>query len=270
MVKIFKSKVIIVLILLIIFFVTGVMVLRSRNLTEEETEISNNLIEDDVDIDDSVEDIIDSLSNTIINNKYEKIMEDNSIYTEDLEARNNVIAEEYGRAVKLFNVFANENSLNLTYVEPIEDRISRFEGSAEGQISMLLQKLSDLGAETVNYFTDEEGLNIDLSIGNRDVVLAETMINIGMTYSDILYKASIENIDSSFKFSTSKLNEFRSMITNDSSLNYDLVDDYISKVISGEYSKESAYLNKIDKNIYESIIVNKNTCYYKMVYNPLL
>ena len=270
MVKIFKSKTIIVLILLIIFFVTGVMVLRSRNLTEEETEISNNLNEDDVDIEDSIEDIIDSLSNTIINNKYENIIEDNSIYTEDLEARNNVISEEYGRAVRLFNIFANENSLNLTYVEPIEDRISRFEGIAEGQVSMLLQKLSDLGAETVNYFTDEEGLNIDLSIGNKEAVLKDTMISIGETYSDILYKASIENIDSSFKFSTSKLNDFRRMIIDDNSLNYDLVDDYISKVISGEYSNESAYLNKIDKNIYETIIVDKNTCYYKLVYNPLL
>ena len=246
------------------------MILRNRNLTEEQTEISNNLNEDDVNINDSVENTINSLSNTIINNKYENIIEDNSMYIVDLEARNNVIAEEYGRAVRLFNNFANENSLNLTYLEPIEDRISRFEGIAEGKVSMLLQKLSDLGAETVNYFTDEEGLNIDLSIGNKEAVLKDTMISIGETYSNILYKASIENIDSSFKFSTSKLNDFRSMITDDSSLNYDLVDDYISKVISGEYSRESAYLNKIDKNIYETIIVDKNTCYYKMVYNPLL
>ena len=270
MVKIFKNKFIIVLILLIIFFVTSIMVLRNRNLTKEETETSKNLNEDEVNIEDNVENIIDSLSNTIINNKYENIIEDNSIYIIDLEARNNVIAEEYGRAVRLFNNFANENSLNLTYVEPIEDRISRFEVIAEGQVSMLLQKLSNLGAETVNYFTDEEGLNIDLSIGNKEAVLKDTMISIGYTYSDILYKASIENIDSSFKFSTSKLNDFRSMIIDDNSLNYDLVDDYISKVISGEYSRESAYLNKIDKNIYETIIVDKNTCYYKLVYNPLL
>lgn len=270
MVKIFKNKFIIVLILLIIFLVIGVMILRNINLTEEQTEISKKLNEDEVNIDDSVENTIDSLSNTIINNKYENIIEDNSIYIVDLEVRNNVIAEEYGRAVRLFNNFANENSLNLTYSEPIEDRTSRFEGIAEGQVSMLLQKLSDLGAETVNYFTDEEGLNIDLSIGTKDAVLEDTMISIGVTYSDVLYKASIENIDNSFNFSTSKLNDFRSMITNDSSLNYDLVDDYISKVISGEYSSESAYLNKIDKNIYETIIVDKNTCYYKMVYNPLL
>lgn len=270
MVKIFKNKIIVVLILLIIFFVTAVIVLKSRNLTKEETEISTNLNENHVDIENSVEERTDSLNNTIINNKYDKIIEDNSIYTKDLQARNNVIAEEYGRAVRLFNDFANENSLTLTYAEPIDDRISRLKGTSEGQVSMLLQKLSDLGAETVNYFTNEEGLNIDLSIGNKDAILEDTTTNIGVTYSDILYKASQENIDSNFTFSTSKLNEFRSMLTNDSSLNYDLVDDYISKVISGEYSKDSAYLNKIDKNIYESIIVDKNTCYYKMVFNPLL
>ena len=270
MIKIFKNRIIIVLILLILFFITGVIVLRSRKLAGESTEISNNLNEEDMDKDDSAEEIIDSLSNIIIDNKHKNIIKDNSMYTENLETRNNVIAEKYGRAVELFKSFANENSLNLTFIEPIEDRISRFEGMAEGQVSMSLKKLSDLGAESVNYFTDEEGLNIDLSIGNKDAVLADTMTDIGVTYSDILYKASIENIDSSFKFSTSKLNEFRNMMINDNSLNYDLVDDYISKVISGEYSKGSAYLNKIDENIYETIIVDKNNCYYKMVYNPLL
>lgn len=236
MVKILKNKIILIFILLIIFFVTTVLFLRSRNLTKEETKISSDLNKNNEDIDDSDKDIIDSLSNKIINNKYENLVKDNSIYIEDLQARNNAIAEEYGKAVRLFNDFAKENSLTLTYVEPIEDRISRFKGVNEDQVSVLLQKLFDLGAETVNYFTNEDGLNID----------------------------------GSFKFSTSKLNEFRNMLTNDNSLNYDLVDNYISKVISGEYSKDSAYLNKIDNNIYETIIVNKNTCYYKMVYNPLL
>lgn len=53
-----------------------------------------------------------------------------------------------------------------------------------------------------------------------------------MTYTEILYKASIENIDSDFKFKTSKLNEFR--------------------------------------NMYETIIVDRKNCYYKLVYNPRL
>lgn len=262
-----KSK--IALILFAIAFVIGGVLLITNSIEEEAKVVSNDLKVDNPDNKDENSESDKSLSNTTIFSRYDKVIEDNSIYTKDLEARNNAIAEEYARGVKLFKSFANENSLNLTFIEPIGDRISRFEGGVP-EVVILLEKLHKLGAETVHYFTNEEGLNIDLSIGNRDAILHETMENIGVTYTEIYYKASIEHIDSDFKFETSKLNEFRNMITDDDSLRYDLVQQYISKAVLGDYSDGAVYLNKIDENIYETIIVDRKNCYYKLVYNPRL
>ncbi|MFU7517661.1 hypothetical protein [Clostridium sp. HCS.1] len=191
------------------------------------------------------------------------------MFTTNIESRNNIMSKEYARAVKVFKSFANENSLNLTYIEPIEDRISKFKDISGGEVSILLENLYNLGVETVNYFTDEEGLNIDLSIGNKEVISQKDMIHVGETYSPIIYKASIENIDSEFNFKNSKINEFRNMLINDNSLDYTLVDDYISNIISDKLSSNSVYLNKIDENLYETIVISENTCYYKIIFNPL-
>ena len=262
-----KSK--IILILFAIAFIVRWFVLITHNIEEEANVVSNDLQVENSDDKDENSESAKSLSNTTIFSRYDKVIEDNSIYTKDLEARNNAIAEEYARGVKLFKSFANENSLNLTFIEPIGDRISRLEGGPF-DVTVLLEKLYELGAETVHYFTDEEGLNIDLSIGNREAILHETMENIGVTYTEILYKASIENIDSDFKFETSKLNEFRNMLIDNDSLRYDLLQQYISKAVLGDYSNGAVYLNKIDENMYETIIVDRKNCYYKLVYNPRL
>lgn len=265
MIKILKNKATIILISSIIALLTSITILKSNKLISGSNKIDNNLNIDN----NHSEEIVEILSNTIIDNKYETIIEDNSMYTIDIELRNNIISKEYTRAIKLFKNFADENSLNLTYIEPIEDRISRFRDISYGEVSSLLENLYELGAETVNYFTEEEGLNIDLSIGNKEVISPNNMTHIGVTYSEIIYKASIENIDSNFNFETSKLNEFRDMLINDNSLKYDLVDIYISNVISNKYNSNSAYLNKIDENLYETITVSENTCYYKIIFNPL-
>lgn len=262
-----KSK--IALILFAIAFVIGGFLLITNNIEEEVKVVSNNLQLENSDNKDENSESAKYLSNTTISSRYDKVIEDNSIYTKDLEARNDAIAEEYARGVNLFKSFATENLLNLTFIEPIEDRISRFEGGAS-DVVVLLEKLHELGAETIHYFTNEEGLNIDLSIGNRDAILHETMENIGVTYTEILYKASIENIDSDFKFETSKLNEFRNMLIDNDSLRYDLLQQYISKAVLGDYSDGAVYLNKIDENMYETIIVDRKNCYYKLVYNPRL
>ncbi|MFU7517831.1 hypothetical protein, partial [Clostridium sp. HCS.1] len=87
--------------------------------------------------------------------------------------------------------------------------------------------------------------------------------------SPIIYKASIENIDSEFNFKNSQIKEFRNMLINDNSLDYTLVDDYISNIISDKISSNSGYLNKIDENLYETIVISENTCYYKIIFNPL-
>ena len=83
-------------------------------------------------------------------------------------------------------------------------------------------------------------------------------------------KSSIKNIDNSFKFKDSKLNEFRNMILQDSSLNYDKLNDYVKKIYLGEYNSNTVFLNKIDDDQYEIIRIENNTCYYTLVYDPLL
>ncbi len=138
-----KSK--IALILFAIAFVIGGVLLITNSIEEEAKVVSNDLKVDNPDNKDENSESDKSLSNTTIFSRYDKVIEDNSIYTKDLEARNNAIAEEYARGVKLFKSFANENSLNLTFIEPIGDRISRFEGEVP-EVVILLEKLHKLGA----------------------------------------------------------------------------------------------------------------------------
>lgn len=137
---------------------------------------------------------------------------------------------------------------------------------------MLLNDLSNSGAETVNYFTNDENLNVDLSIGITEAskYIDGNSITLGQTYYSVVYKSSIKNIDNSFKFKDSKLNEFRNMILQDSSLNYDKLNDYVKKIHLGEYNSNTIFLNKIDEDKYEIIRIENNTCYYTLVYDPLL
>jgi len=137
---------------------------------------------------------------------------------------------------------------------------------------LLLNDLSNSGAETVNYFTNDENLNVDLSIGITEAskYIDGNSITLGQTYYSVVYKSSIKNIDNSFKFKDSKLNEFRNMILQDSSLNYDKLNDYVKKIHLGEYNSNTIFLNKIDEDKYEIIRIENNTCYYTLVYDPLL
>lgn len=191
--------------------------------------------------------------------------------TQNVEERNKDISEEYIRAIGIVKEFCKNNSLQIKYIQPISDRISSLNDFPENEHYLLLKNLQGLGAETIQYFTDEENLNVDLSIGTTEAsgYVDDGFISFGKTYSGVEYKASIKNINNDFNFQNSKLNEFRNMILGDKSLNYDKLNDYVRKIFSNEYDKENVFLNKIDDDKYEVIRIENNNCYYKLVYDPL-
>lgn len=198
----------------------------------------------------------------IIEDKNKIEMPDNSKNVSDSKLRNSKFVEKYIEGIKIIKLFSENNSLNLKYTEPIEDRISRFKDRHD---AALLNDLYSFGAETINYYTENIGLNIDLSIStdiNEDTDIA--------TYSYIIYKASIENIDSNFNFKDSKLNEFRNSLIEFNELDYDKIDKYIKGIISNEIKSYMVFFNKIDEDRYEVIRIENNNCYYKLVYDPKL
>ncbi|EOR19966.1 hypothetical protein A500_19179, partial [Clostridium sartagoforme AAU1] len=133
----------------------------------------------------------------VIVEKNEINIDDNSKSIIDLELRNSSLVKIYSQSINLIKDFSVSNSLELIFEEPIQDRISRMDNV--GNRSKLLEDLQLAGAETVSYFTNEDILNVELSIVEEDY-----------TYSHIVYKASITNINENFNFKESKINEFRS------------------------------------------------------------
>lgn len=200
----------------------------------------------------------DNMKN-VIENKNSITMIDNTDNIINLELRNNTMVNEYIKVINIVKNFSEENSLRLTYVEPIADRISRVNAGGKNNIALLLEELYEEGAETVNYFTDEKGLNVDLSI---------SVDNSETTYSCIVYKASIENIDSNFKFKDSKLNEFRKSLVEPDELDFNKLDEFIRDVYNNKEKRDTVFFNKIDDDKYEVIRVEGNNCYYKLVYDP--
>lgn len=247
--KIFK---VITIVLLGLTIVGLVLVKSHNNIKKDEENIledkTNNIILDENN---------DSLSNTLSNKNNIPINLNSSCIT-NLDARNEDILKEYTSAVSIVKEFCLNNSLSLNYIQSIKDNIGRLDESYNSERIVLLKNLENNGAETVNYFTD--GSN---NVNGEYVILGET-------YSKVTYKASIKNVDSSFNFKNSKPNEFRSMILQDSSLNYDKLNEYVKNMFLGKYDNNIVFLNKIDENRYEIIRIENNNCYYKLVYNPLL
>ena len=191
----------------------------------------------------------------IVAKKDEINIDDNSKSIIDLESRNSSLVKEYSQAIKLIKDFAISNSLELIFEEPIQHRISRMENV--GNRSVLLKELQLSGAETVSYFTNEEILNVELSTVEEDY-----------TYSYIAYKASITNINENFNFKESKLNEFRSMLIENSELSFEKVNNYIDDIINNRIDRDKVFFNKIDDDRYETIRIENDNCYYKLIYNP--
>lgn len=191
----------------------------------------------------------------IIVKKNEINIDDNSKSIIDLELRNSSFVKEYSQSINLIKDFSVNNSLELIFEEPIQHRISRLDYL--GNRSMLLQELKLSGAETVSYFTNEDILNVELGIEEEDY-----------TYSHIVYKASITNINENFNFKESKLNAFRSMLIENSELSFDTVDKYIKDIINNRIDRDKVFFNKIDADRYETIRIENNNCYYKLIYNP--
>lgn len=193
----------------------------------------------------------------IVHDKYKINVTDNYDNIINLDLRNSTMVQKYSEAIKLVKDFCIDNSLEIIFVEPIDDRISRM-GNMEN-MPELLQSLKVAGAETVSYFTDEDTLNVELGIG----------IGNG-SYSDITYKASVANVDQSFNFKESKLNEFRNMLVETKDLDFDKINQYIQDIYNKNINKDMVFFNKIDDDRYEVIRIENNNCYYKLIYNPKL
>lgn len=200
----------------------------------------------------------------LVAHKNEIKYEDNFKSIKDLEVRNENTKDEYIRGISLVKKFCESNSIKLTYEEPMKDRIGRFR-DRESDVK-LLRVLDEQGAETVNYFTNNEYLNVDLSIGIINVNNNDKI----STYSQIIYKASIENINNEFKFKDSKLNEYRNLIVQDDNLDFNKLDKFIASIYNNEKTIDMRFFNKINNDTYEIIRVENNNCYYKLVYDPLM
>lgn len=198
----------------------------------------------------------DTLKN-IIEDKDKIEIQDNSLDVSNLDLRNSSMLSKYIEGVSLVKTFSDNNSLYLKYIEPLKDKIGRIRDMPE---VVLLEDLKSSGAETTQYYTEEDGLNVDLSINTsgKEVI----------TYSDILYKASIENIDTTFDFKTSKLNEFRNTFVDVNDLDYEKVNSYIKDMLSKNIEDNIIFFNKIDDNSYEVITIKDGNCYYRLVYDP--
>jgi hypothetical protein len=201
----------------------------------------------------------------IVEDKDKIKMPDNSKNISNLELRNSTFVDEYIKGLDLVKEFCKNNSLNLKYAQPIKDRIVDFNFQVVDENSLLLKELYLAGAETVNYFTEEERLNVDLSIATIPTENPKVS-----TYSGIIYKASIENIDGNFNFKDSKLNEFRNALVEVNDLDYEKIDNYIKDMISKKIKAYMVFFNKIDDDRYEIIKVENNNCYYRLIYDPKL
>lgn len=234
----------IVCLLILSLFLVGCNRSDNMNITEKEVN-TDKIIKDNSDM------------KNIIDNKYKINIIDNSESIINLDSRNNTIAKRYSESIRIIKDFCGNNSLELEFVEPIHDRISRMKNV--GNRSELLEKLRIEGAETVTYFTNESILNVELKIEEDDE-----------TYSYICYKSSIQNIDKNFNFKESKLNEFRSMLIEKSELDFDKINKYIEAMINNILEVDTIFFNKIDDDRYETIRIENNNCYYKLIYNPKL
>lgn len=207
------------------------------------------------DVDKAIENNID-MKNIIVKEN-EVNIEDNSKNIIALNLRNSNITKVYSESINLVKDFSENNFIELKYEEPINHRISRMANT--GNRSKLLEDLQSQGAETVSYFTDEDILNVELSIQEED-----------NSYSHIAYKAAIANINKDFNFKESKLNEFRIILIDKNQLDFDNVNKYIEDMLNNNLEADTLFFNKIDDDRYESIRIKNNNCYYKLIYNPKL
>ena len=127
-------------------------------INENSTSIKENeglLVDDKSKINTTSKEDYNSLNNTL-SNKNSIPIDSNIVNITDLKTRNTVILNEYIRAIGIVKKFCLNNSLNLTYIEPISDRALKLKESYNGEVSLLLNDLSNSGAETVNYFTNDD------------------------------------------------------------------------------------------------------------------
>lgn len=120
-------------------------------------------------------------------------MKGNYLSVDDLSLRNESISNEYIRLIHLFKNYSTSNNIDLLYTQPIADRIQRDPTIADSEYTALLNSLCQKGAETVQYYTQGDGLNVDLSISIIDTNhLNEdgNLVSNGTTYHSIASKAN--------------------------------------------------------------------------------
>lgn len=212
-------------------------------------------IENEINTEDTIKDNSDMKN--MVYRKNEVNVIDNSKEIDNLGLRNSTIIKKYLDAVNLIKGFSENNSLELLFVEPIDDRISRMKDVGNRQ--NLLEDLKLAGAETVSYFTNEDILNIELNITEED-----------NSYSHIGYKASIANVNQNFNFKESKLYEFRNMLIETNDLDFNKLNNYVKGILNNKIETDTIFFNKIDDDRYETVRIENNNCYYKLIYNPKL
>lgn len=212
-------------------------------------------IENKINTEETVED--SSNMKNIVYKRSEVTVIDNSKSIDNLDLRNSTLIKEYSETVKLIKNFSENNSLELIFAEPIEDRIGRMKDV--GNRPKLLEDLKLAGTETVSYFTDEDILNVEVSITEEDE-----------SYSHISYKASIANLDQNFNFKESKIYEFRNMLIKTNDLDFNKLNNYVRDRLNNKVDIDTIFFNKIDDDRYETIRIENDNCYYKLIYNPKL
>lgn len=186
----------------------------------------------------------------------------NRYNVENIDAKNNNMAESYIIGVKNVRKFCEENSLTLNYIQSLEDTITL---SNDADMESLINKLQ--GVESTHFFTNENGLNVDLSINITN--LSDQIIDEEWAFVNILFKASIENINKDFIFKDSKLESFRlSILSKPNDLEYNVINEYVKGYFTGKYDKYIKFYNKIDNNSSEIIRIENNTIYYMYIYDP--
>lgn len=56
--------------------------------------------------------------------------------------------------------------------------------------------------------------------------------------------------------------------TND--LDFNKLNNYVKGILNNKIETDTIFFNKIDDDRYETVRIENNNCYYKLIYNPKL
>lgn len=194
--------------------------------------------------------------NVIISNY--KLADVTQIEVNNFNLRNAELSSKYKKDLSTAIKFSNSNSLNLTFQYSIDDYKNDLLNNKTD--SALLNSLSSVKSN--HYYTESDSLNVDIEIP------LTSHENISSLFKNISYKASIQQIDETFNFKDSKLNEFRNSFIKET-IDYNVINEYVRNYFNNTLPSDSfIFFNKIDKNYFESFRIENNVAYYKLIYSP--